>query len=195
VILYPKTGKTMKSIVMIVLVTVLYAPSSYALKYTVTAKGGWGEGIIDSKYTLDNEGEFADEGYIFTGGAGLVFESNILTGCEFSYFDSSRNLGVDDRIEIAEAKIHLGYRFNLARHFRLVPIVGVSRWKLESKEGNFKFTRELSDVGIQRGYDRFLQFNIEFPINDFIAVVSSINHMNFDYGVLKYAQAGVTFQF
>jgi hypothetical protein len=168
-------------------------PSTHAVNYTLTAKAGWGEGIIDQPY-LNNPGRFSDEGTVFSFGAGLAFDTNIVTGVELSNFKSASFFGSDDRMDFSEYKLYLGYRFNLAEHFRITPMAGLSNWKLQLKEGAFDEANSF-DTGTYRDKDAFAQINIEFPINELVTIVSSIHYTDYDFGVIRSTQAGIMFQF
>lgn len=164
------------------------------MNYTLTAKAGWGEGIIDRPYLNNSSGQFSDEGTVFSIGAGLAFDTNIVTGLELSNFKSASFFGYDDRMTFSEYKLYMGYRFNLAEHFRVTPMAGLSNWKLQLKEG--AFDEETSfDAGTYRDNDAFAQINFEFPINELITIVSSVHYTDYDFGVIHSTQAGIMFQF
>jgi hypothetical protein len=175
------------------LTIILSAPLVQAMDYTVTVKGGWGESRLNRDFTLNNEA-FSDEGHTLASGAGLAFDNNIVTGLEFSTFDSDSFFGAHDRIDFSEFKWYLGYRFDIAPHFRITPAAGISRWTLRAKDGATDFDEELR-TGTYRDNDAFAQLNIEFPINSLITVVSSLNYTKYEFGVIRSAQAGVIFQF
>lgn len=183
----------MKPLAIIFLGSLLSANSALALDYTVTAKGGWGEVRVDKSLSDDNQ-LFSEEGNSLTAGAGLAFDSQLTTGIEATSFKTASFLGSDDRASLSETKWYIGYRINLADHFRIVPAVGASNWKLRLKEGAFETISEVK-AGTYRDTDFYGQLNLEFPINDLIAVVSSINYTRYDFGVFRNAQAGVMFQF
>lgn len=183
----------MKSLVFVVIGSLVSLHSTLALDYTVTVKGGWGEVRVDKNLAESNH-TFSDEGNSFAGGAAVVFDSNITTGLELSSFNGANFLGADDRASLSERKLYLGYRFDLSDHFRLVPVLGVSNWKLRLKEGALSYFSEIESDTL-KDTEVYGQLNVEFPINDFIAIVSSIQYTQFDFGVLRNAQAGVMFQF
>lgn len=183
----------MKHLTIILLGSLLSANSAVALDYTVTVKGGWAEVRVD-KDLSDNNQLFSEEGNSFAAGAGLAFESQLTTGLEVSSFNSASFLGSDDRADLSETKWYLGYRINLSDRFRIVPALGVSKWKLRLKEGAFEFASD-AKAGTYRDTDFYGQLNLEFPINDLIAIVSSIQYTRYDFGVFRNAQAGVMFHF
>lgn len=183
----------MKTKLLSLIAGLLITPMSQAVDYTVTVKGGWGEGRLNRDYSYNNE-TFSDEGYAITGGAGLAFDNNLVTGLELSTFDSDSFFGAQDRIDLSEYRWYLGYRFNVAPHFRITPAAGISHWKLRAKDGAIRFDDELR-TGTYRSSDAFTQLNVEFPINPLITVVSSLNYTKYDFGVIRSAQAGVIFQF
>lgn len=183
----------MKLLTIILLGSLLSANSALALDYTVTAKGGWGEVRVDKSLSDDNQ-LFSEEGNSLSAGAGLAFDSQLVTGVEFTGFKTANFLGADDRASFSESKWYLGYRFEVTDHFRIVPAAGITRSKLRLKEGAFEYSSEVK-AGTYRDTSAYGQLNVEFPINDLIAVVSSINYTRYDFGVFRNAQAGVMFQF
>lgn len=164
-----------------------------AVEYTVTAQGGWAEMKVDEHFS-DDITAFSDEGTSLTLGAGLAFASNFTTGLDIAIHKSSSWLGADDRATLSEDRLHLGYKINLSDHFRIVPTLGVSRWKLEFEEGSFEPSSNLK-AGTYRDTDVYGQLNLEFPINDLIAIVSSIQYTKYEFGTFRNTQAGVMFQF
>ena len=159
-------------------------------------KGGIGSSELSTDYSIDtsNTGETSENNTLVSAGGGLVFESPFVVGAEYSKMFTNSLFGRTDRYHLEQIKLYGGYRIKFAPHFRITPMLGTTWWKLESKSGEW-FTVENPRTGVYQGNTIYGQLNLEFPINHWVTVITSINRTKYDFGTTKSIQAGAMFQF
>lgn len=99
-----------------------------------------------------------------------------------------------DFYETKELKLLFGYSFQLADSLRIVPMAGMSRWELNSREGlifnpgpeqNFKF----------EGTDLTYKLTMEYLINDSFALSLSYARTHLVLGTTELSLLGLKFEF
>lgn len=104
------------------------------------------------------------------------------------------SLGLEDFYQAAEAKLMVGYSFQLAKHLRIVPLIGVSRWDVELQEG-FLLNPGPEERIESDGTDFSYKVSAEFPIKK--GFVLSLSYANTDttFGDISMTQAGLKYEF
>ncbi len=146
----------------------------------ISPRVGLGTLRIDSAYSLDDEQEELDSiGVGVTLGVvtpiGLMIEGGILNHSNFSFF------GADDRYELTEQTVAVGYQFETAKGFRIVPKAGRMRWKLHDKEGQL-FHPGPEAENTQVGYAYFWELTLQKRVGRSTALGVSFKDNNFDFG-------------
>ncbi|MGB3612015.1 MAG: outer membrane beta-barrel protein [Cellvibrio sp.] len=148
---------------------------------------------LKSAYAIDGEEQWVD-GTTTGVSAGYRFNSNILLGGNLSFTYGDNFLRADDDYHLYEGRALIGYVIPLNKHLRITPVVGISWWELDTKEGRFLNPgRERKDEFT--GSDPFVELLLEFPINRLVVIHASYTQTDFDFGETRSARAGVSFQF
>ncbi len=167
--------------------------NAYGGDFYVSVDGG--ESTLDMKKEYVVDAGYADiDGLSASVGGGYVTDTNVVIGVNLSGTTSDTLLGATDDYELYESKLTLGYQFNIAKHFRIVPSVGVSRWKMTTREGVI-FNSGPEDKLYYKGSDSFGQINIDFPINRLVVVSGTFTKGRYDFGTAEAMRVGVKFQF
>lgn len=143
--------------------------------------------VVDSEYK--NHDSFSASyvgGYHF--GSDIVAEANIVYSSNNSIFNAV------DQYELFELKAMAGYSFQLTPAFSVVPLIGLSRWDLDTKQGALlnpgpEAKEEFS--GTDMAYK--IRFNIAF--NSVVSLSLSYSMTDADFGRIQATQAGVLFEF
>ncbi len=99
-----------------------------------------------------------------------------------------------DNYQLYEVGALLGYSFDIAEHFRIEPMVGVSRWELDREECEFNSpgpeeSREINGTNI------YWEINFEALINDFVQLNLSYTRGEFKFGSVEALRFGAKFAF
>ena len=146
------------------------------------------DGVLFSPSSDDELGGNIALTFGVNNSSGIVFAGSLSETANFTLFNAI------DGFEISERSVMLGYSVNVARNFRIVPIIGFSFWDLEAEEGRFlnpgpEETREMS------GVDDFFRLNLEFPVGQLIHLTASYINADYDFGDLDAYRFGVKFVF
>ncbi len=157
----------------------------------ISPRIGLGTLHIDKEYTRNNEKVDLDSIDVgVTLGVvtpiGLMVEAGVLKLSNFSFF------GADDRYELTEQTIAVGYQFETANGFRLVPKGGRMRWRLYDKEGKFLNPGPEAER-TQTAYDYFWELTLQKRVRKSTALGVSIRDNKFDFGSAQSITFTVTF--
>ena len=118
------------TVISIILSYPCYADSSNYLLGGV----GINESIVNPEFDTSNVRREYDT-FSLQGFVGRRFNNNIQLEFGYTQQQNLDILGILDEIDISEFLILTGYRLDISEHFKLVPRVGISRWKIKSSEG------------------------------------------------------------
>lgn len=127
--------------------------------------------VGSSKFNIDegiveqiSQDEIDDTGMSVSYSAGYKWSNNLIVEGSVNYSGNIfLNWGLSDLYETSELKALVGLAIPVAEHFRIVPMVGVSRWSTELRESAFlnpgpEERREYDD------YDLSVKLTAEFPM-------------------------------
>lgn len=154
---------------------------------------GRGEIEINPKYSFNNQKD-SSENLGFGVIVGHEFDSNIVLEGNYYQSDSDSFLSVSNSYQLTQTRALVGYAFDLAEHFRIIPKIGISNWKLDSQEG------ALFNPGVEErlkfsGNETFAELGFEFPVNQLITISGAYRNINFDFGDAQSANVAVKFKF
>lgn len=141
-----------------------------------------------SDYDSKHDGYLA--GYII----GYRFDNDIVIEGNRSYSSNDGFFRTFDHYETTESRLMLGYSFEIAERFRIVPMLGYTRWKLTSKEGrllNPGSEEELEFTGTDLNY----KVRADLPVGRLLVLSLSYTNSNVDYGRNALMQVGVMIEF
>lgn len=154
---------------------------------------GTGKIKVDKDFAILKE-DFDTDGFSLGYILGYKFENNVVTEANLAYTSSDVLFGTFDSYETYEFKAMIGYSFDLATHFRVVPMVGLSRWELDTKQGFFlnpgpEAKEEFS------GTDFTYKVRLEVPLGDLVLLSLSYASTEVEFGRNETTQLGVLFEF
>lgn len=186
--------KKLALIVCLLLSQASFADNPFSGRLVAIGEVGFGHIDVDEDYRFSEDTK-NNQGSITLGALALYkFDFNLVLGSHVSTYYGYSNFGGDDRIHVNDVSVLMGYSFNIAPHFRFVPMVGLSRWKVRSKEGAMFNPGEEEQVGY-KGTNPFLRLNFEIPINKRFAINVAYTYGEFDYGDLMAIRAGLKLEF
>lgn len=183
-----------KYFVALCLLLLNFAPSASALDYFVTVGGGRSSGNVDLEYTTD-EYDSSVTSTTASATVGIKSESEFLLGAGFTVAASDSFFGAFDNYMLSQKQIFVGYRCNLAKHFRITPILGMAYWDLTVEESRLFDDSDWDDEHDFSGRNTYGQINLEFPTGRLVTVVASYIRTNYDFGHNNSAMVGVIFEF
>lgn len=167
--------------------------AAQSAEYFAWGEVGRGDVEFDDEYFFegfDGDDTFSSANIL----GGYKFDSKVVVAAHVGMSGSESLFGWGDNYQLYEVGALLGYSFDIAEHFRIVPMVGVSRWELDREEGEFnnpgpEESREIS------GTDFYWKLNVEAPINDFIQLNLSYTRGQFEFGSVEAIRFGAKFAF
>jgi hypothetical protein len=171
----------------------LFCASAYSGTFYVSVGGGKTDLNVRSDYAVEINETHISGGTLAVGG-GYITDINIVLGVSYSALTTDLFAGAFDDYELNELKATLGYQFNLARHFRITPTVGVSHWNMSTRRGAF-LNAEGKDKKYYNGTEKFGQINLEFPVNGLVVIYGNFSRGVYDFGAAKAIIVGVKFEF
>ena len=158
-----------------------------------------GVGLGSSSVKIDSDvaitdSEFDDEGIGFTYLAGYRWENNAVAEANLSYASNNFFFEGLDYYETTQVKVMFGYSFDIAKHLRIVPKIGLSRWKLDSQEGAILNSGPEEKIKLD-GTDLTYKLSIDVPLNHLVVLSLSYARSELDIGTTTMTQFGVQFEF
>ncbi len=177
----------------ILLFTFAFAINTHANETFITTELGHSRVDFDGTYVLSDN--FAENDAVSaTFIAGHKFSSNIHIAGSISTTTSDNFFGALDGYSLFETAVEVGYSFELSEHFRVVPVVGYSRWDMELKEGALLNPGPEETLEIT-GYNGYWKVNFEFPINSLIVLNAAYMDNSYTFGSVDSVRFGVKFTF
>lgn len=173
---------------------VLFGAKAFATDFFVSVQGGRASTDFNAEFTPAGISE-SGKSTLFSASAGLKFQSQIVTGVVFSGDFSDDFLGSSNHYHVYQGQVYVGYRFNLAKHFRITPQVGFAHWELKAEKSPIFGDDEDDITNKFKGNDIYSQINLEFPVGKLVTIVGSYSRTNYDFGRTNSVQAGVIFEF
>lgn len=136
-----------------------------------------------------------DRGLSATYSAAYEWENNFLVEGSLAFSGNGLfTLGLADFYKTSEARLMVGYGIELSEHVRLVPAIGLSRWKAELQESAF-FNPGPEDEANIDGTDLTYKISLEFPVSKGFMVSLSHGETKIDVGSLNMTQLGLKYAF
>ena len=157
----------------------------YAGQFVLMPNVGKGSIKLDRRMlasdATDTDVSLATLGFVY----GYHFDSNIVLAGSSSISSSGDWLDITDRYELKERGLLIGYSFNAGEKMRVVPMLGTTRWRLDTEEGLF-----ISNAGSEgriQGENTYGKVNLEW-------VISSVFQLNlsYQYGSYGFGNVGST---
>ncbi len=167
--------------------------SSYADDFYLTPGIGRGEIDIKSEYSFSGESD-SNYNFGFGGTLGYEFDSNLLIEGNFYRSETDSIFNAIDSYRFSQTRFLVGYAFDVAAKFRIIPKVGYSSWELDGEEGELFNPGDEARSSID-GDTTFAQIDFEFPIRDWFSINASYTNTHFDFGKAQALHAGVKFKF
>ncbi|WP_053980726.1 outer membrane beta-barrel protein [Marinagarivorans algicola] len=126
--------------------------------------------------------------------AGYHFANDIVAEANLVYSSNINILNAFDRYSLYELKGLVGYSFTLNQALTLVPMIGFSKWDLDTKEGallNSGPEAEENFDGIDVAYK--LRLNLAFDSLTMMSLSYAITEA--DFGRTQAVQVGLLFEF
>lgn len=185
----------MKIVKLVVLGALAYFhAAAFGGEFFVSVDGGRSELDLETQYLLEGDNDSTVLGASASVNGGYITDINIVLSGSHSGSTSDALFGGDDDYELYETRLMIGYQFIVAKHFRIVPNIGVSRWRLTVREGAL-FNPGEEEKHHYKGTERFGQLNLEFPVNDLVVVYASFSKGSYDFGTAEALRTGVKFEF
>jgi hypothetical protein len=126
--------------------------------------------------------------------AGYRWSNNIVV--EASYIYSANNLfgGITDFSKAYEAKAMAGYTIDINRYLKLTPLIGLSSWELNVKEG-ILLNPGPEQSAKYSGTDITYKLALDYIVTDSFIVSLSYGQTNLDIGSSSSAQFGAKYEF
>ncbi len=154
---------------------------------------GRGNFSISSPYTVTGEKE-SFSGVSVGVEFGYHWSNNIIVDGNISRLTRANLFGAFDRYKLTQVQALAGYSLEVSEHFRIVPMAGVSRWSLDTKEGQlFNPGREMGRKF--EGTDWVYKINMEIPLGNLVLLYYTHSRSKFDFGKIELNQLGVKFEF
>lgn len=140
------------------------------------------------------DGDFDSDGYTFGYILGYRFENNLVLEGNLSYSSNDSFFRAFDHYETTESKLMLGYSFEVKNNFRVVPMIGYSRWELETKEGAWLNSGPEEQLKFD-GTDLTYKVRMDFPVGQLVVLSLSYANSEVEYGRNEMTQFGIKFEF
>lgn len=134
------------------------------------------------------------DGYVFGYIFGYRFENDLVFEGNISYSSNDSFFRSFDNYELTESKALLGYSFEIKDNFRIVPMIGFSRWELETREGAFLNSGPEEELRFD-GTDLTYKVRLDFPVGQLVVLSLSYANTNVDFGRNELTQLGIKFEF
>ena len=148
---------------------------------------------IDSDIVV-TDNEFDDEGLGVTYIAGYRWGNNVIAEANLSYASNNFFFEGLDYYETTQVNFMLGYSFDIAKHLRIVPKIGLSRWALDTQEGSILNSGTEERIKLN-GTDLTYKLSIDVPLSHWVALSLSYAVSQLDIGTTTMSQFGVQFEF
>lgn len=183
-----------KSLQFLVFLSVLAAScSAYSGEYFLMGEVGRGKVSFDDEYYFE---DFEDDDTFSSVNilGGYKFNSKLVLATHIGASGSEGFFGADDNYQLYEVGALLGYSFDLYKHFRIVPMIGVSTWELDRKEGEL-FNSGPEESREVKGTNAYIKLNFEVPLGDFVQLNLSYMRGQFKFGGVHALRFGTKFSF
>jgi len=148
---------------------------------------------IDQEFAIIDT-EFDSDGYSLGYVLGYRWENNLVAEANIAYASNDSFFRAFDYYETSEIKLMLGYSFEIAEHLRIVPMLGFSRWELETKEGRL-FNPGPEEQKEFDGTDLTYKVRMDFPVGQLVVLSLSYAKSELDASEIAITQFGIKFEF
>jgi hypothetical protein len=115
-----------------------------------------------------------------------MFEAGGFNYSNFSFF------GANERRNLGEGTLAVGYQFESTRGFLLVPKVGRMKWRLSDKEGQW-FNSGPEAERHEDGYDNFWELTLQKRVGKWVSLGVDLKGESFDFGSARAIMFVATF--
>jgi hypothetical protein len=185
--------KTVKTLAALLLVSASTVCAAEDAKFSIGIEVGQTKVGVDANVTQIGE-EFKDTGYSFGYLLGYQWENNMVAEANFIYSSNDGLFRALDHFESSESKFMLGYSYQANDYLRIVPMIGLSQWKVEGKEGEI-FAPGPEAKNKFDGTDLTYKLKFEIPVKKLIVFSISFAKTNIDIGDINMTQLGAKFEF
>jgi len=143
---------------------------------------------------IQTDVDFDDDGFGATYLVAYRWGNNLVAEANLSHATNNFLFEGFDFYKTTELKLMLGYSFQLAQYLRIVPMLGVSKWDLDSQEGLVFNSGPEQRVEFD-GTDLTYKLSLELPINDSFSLSLSYAKSHLDLGTSELSLVGLKFEF
>ena len=168
-------------------------PAVNAGDYMLMPNIGKGQLKVDRRYlisdTYDNNISVYSLGLLF----GYRFDSNVIIAGSTSV-SSGEFFNFTDRYELKERGVLAGYAIDIGNKFRLIPMLGYSRWRFDTEEGIFLNPGPEAEARFH-GSDMYGKLNLEWVISSVFQLNFAYQSGDYDIGHVDTSHIGFKFEF
>ncbi len=180
-------------------ISILLVPNTYAQSDEVYLGIEFGAGELKASkdYTPDTK----DDSSPIVGGAlvlGYHWASNWVVESRLANrdWDSGRLFGLGTNYDLDELTIMAGYSWPIAKYFRVVPMLGLSSWKLDVESGIVNSAIRGATTSKEfSGTDLTAKINAEIPLGNLVVLYLSYTVGAYDFGNSDMGLLGLKFEF
>jgi len=184
--------KTLKTVALGALV--MCSSYSHAGKISMMLEYGLGGMSVDSR-TFEEQ-DFQPDSASYSSGiyVGYQFDNHILLAGAVNSATNNIFWGAADSVSLYESGILIGYSFDLSPRWSIVPIVELSRWTLDAKEGAFLNPGPEEEASID-GSQLLGRVNLEARASDILKVQLSYRYGRYEFGQVQSTRLGLKLEF
>jgi hypothetical protein len=154
----------------------------------------YGQSSTDTDANLVEFSEdFDDEGYAIGYILGYRWANNIVVEANKVYSSNDILFRAADHYESNETKLMMGYSFDITERLRLIPMVGISQWRMDIKQGSFLNPGPEAEKRFD-GTDLTFKLRLDIPIKSLVVLSASYARSEFDIGAQELIQFGIKFE-
>lgn len=140
-------------------------------------------GVNGTRTDADLAGIGCGVGYLTP--VGVVVAASVDASAEYDFYGSFDSYSLD------QLSVAVGYQFELGNGWRVVPMVGRTRWRLESEEG-LLFNPGPEERDVIRGYDYYWEASVSRRISQAVSLGVSYRQGDYQFGQSRAAAFVVT---
>jgi hypothetical protein len=101
----------------------------------------------------------------------------------------------EDSFTLSDTRVLVGYEFQPAERFSIIPKLGLSRWHLDTEEGDVLFFDTEDDDFHGSGHDWMARVSFEWHVKERLRLYGAYTVADYDFGDQSAPSFGFKFQF
>jgi hypothetical protein len=181
-----KILKALSAISLVISSSVVFAQEA---KVIVGLELGTSAIAVDKDVAVFND-EFEQGGLTFGYIFGYRWDNNVVVEGNYNYTSNDGLFRTFDHYEAKETKVMLGYSFEVSEYFRVIPMLGMTRWEVDTKEG-LLLNPGPEDQYRFNGTDLTYKLRLDAPVGDRFVFSLSYARSEFDIGSMGLTQFAI----